>query len=330
MVKIRFDGSDYELSEGTTVLDGLLGQGVKMPYSCKSGTCQTCLVQSEKGMEIDPKWQAGLKGPDKARGYVLACQCQPTEGLALRSLGLADSTIPAEILGKHRLSASVMALHLRPAGELAAFPGQYVTLFQADGTGRSYSIANIPEQDGFLELHIRRIPGGRMSGWIHDAAVPGDHVLLRGPAGSCFYVNEARESFPILLAGTGTGLAPLLGVVRDALRQNHAGEIHLIHGALRADDLYCCDELAGLAAAHPVFRYTPCVLETDDGAADVTPGALDKVAIEALHEPRATRAFFCGAPEMVAVLKRKAFLAGVASRNIFSDPFLPTATAAAA
>lgn len=330
MVKIRFDGSDYELSEGTTVLDGLLDQGVKMPWSCKSGTCQTCLVQSEKGMEIDPKWQIGLKGPDKARGYVLACQCQPTEGLALRSLGLADSTIPAEILAKERLSASVMALHLRPTEELAAFPGQYVTLFRPDGTGRSYSIANVPDIDGFLEIHVRRIPGGRMSTWIHDAAEPGDHLMLRGPAGNCFYVNEARESFPILLAGTGTGLAPLLGVVRDALRQGHAGEIHLIHGALRTDDLYCRDELAGLAAAHEGFRYTPCVLEPDAAAADVTPGALDEVAIQALREPKTTRAFFCGAPEMVAALKRKAFLAGVASRNIFSDPFLPTAAAAAA
>lgn len=330
MVKIRFDGSDYELSEETTVLDGLLDQGIKMPYSCKSGTCQTCLVQSEQGVSIDPKWQAGLKGPDKARGYLLACQCRPTEGLALRSLGLADSTIPAEIVAKRPMGAGVMALHLRPREAFTAFPGQYVTLFQADGTGRSYSIANIPEEDGFLELHVRRIAGGRMSGWIHDEAAPGDHVLLRGPAGSCFYVNEARESFPILLAGTGTGLAPLLGVVRDALRQGHQGEIHLVHGALKAQDLYCREELAGLASTHDGFRYTPCVLEADEGVSDVTPGALDKVAIEALQEPRATRAFFCGAPEMVALLKRKAFLAGVASRNIFSDPFLPTATAAAA
>jgi len=329
MVKIRFDGSEYELSEDRSVLDGLLDQGIRMPYSCKSGTCQTCMVQADRDAGLDPKWQTGLKATDKARGYVLACQCRPVEGLALRSLALADSTLPAEIVEKRPLGAGVMALHLRPLQDFTAFAGQYVTLFLGDGTGRSYSIANIAAEDGFLELHVRRIPGGRMSGWIHDDAAVGDRIMLRGPAGNCFYVNEAREEFPILLAGTGTGLAPLLGVARDALRQGHRGEITLIHGALRTEDLYFRAELTALAAAHTNFRYVPCVLEAGERD-DVTAGSLDQVALGFLGEPRATRVYFCGAPEMVALLKRKAFLAGVASRNIFSDPFIPTATAAAA
>ncbi|MDA5192544.1 2Fe-2S iron-sulfur cluster-binding protein [Govanella unica] len=323
MITVTFDGQAHSLPESEPVLDGLLRAGVDIPWSCRAGACQSCLVQTADGSPApDPSWTAGLKDSLKATGYLLACQCKPTADLALRSLSLDDSTMPAVILAKTPLNDSVLGLHLRPERPFVVRPGQYVTLFGPDQVSRSYSVANLVADDGHLELHIRRIEGGRMSNWLHDVAEPGDRLALRGPAGSCFYVQDDAQDFDMLLAGTGTGLAPLYGIVQDALKAGHRGQIHLIHGALRPGDLYLTDILRDLAATNDNFIYTPCVLE--GGGGDLVTGSLDAVTLGQLHTPAATRAYFCGAPEMVTLLRKKAFLSGVASRHIYCDAFLPT------
>ncbi len=124
-----------------------------------------------------------------------------------------------------------------------------------EGCRRSYSIANIPEEDGYIELHIKLIPKGCMSNWIKNAAHPGSKVHLQGPMGACFYVNPKHECFPLVLAGTGTGLAPLAAIVRVAIRQRHQGDITLIHGGVCAEDLYLDAELTRLAGQHEQLTY---------------------------------------------------------------------------
>jgi len=153
--------------------------------------------------------------------------------------------------------------------------GQYITLLRGD-VARSYSIASLPEYSE-IELHIRRIPGGRMSGWFHDEAKAGDRISVVGPSGECFYVG-GREDQPLLLAGTGTGLAPLYGIVRDALKSGHRGPIHLFHGALHGKGLYLVDALRQLAAAHTQVHYTPAVLNGSEGdGCDI--GPIDRVIL---------------------------------------------------
>ena len=89
-----------------------------------------------------------------------------------------------------------------------------------DGLARSYSIASLLTDDS-LELHVRVLPEGRMSQWLASTARVGHADGDPGPSGDCFY-TAGREDQPLLLAGTGTGLAPLFGIARDALRQGIA------------------------------------------------------------------------------------------------------------
>ncbi len=88
--------------------------------------------------------------------------------------------------------------------------GQFVNLQRSDGLTRSYSIANIPQQSNTLEFHIRRLPGGKFSEWLHDEVSVGDSIAVSEPRGHCFYLPE-RHDQGILLVGTGTGLAPWQG-----------------------------------------------------------------------------------------------------------------------
>ncbi len=323
--KLSYQNNIYALQDGETVLDGLLRHGQDVPNSCKAGACQSCLMKAQ-GSSLDSKAQEGLKETLKAQNFFLACQCVPDEDMDVSLPSLAETTIEAEIIYKEQLCHNVVALRLKLLGEFSCRAGQYISILR-NGTSvvRSYSVSNLFEQDGFLELHIRRIESGAMSVWACDEAKAGDKIHIRGPAGDCFYLalNE-DQSFPLLLAGTGTGLAPLEGVVLDALKQGHKGDIHILHGALKEDDLYHVDMLQALSEEHGNLIYTPCILNRGNHKSGFHIGPLDQFVMQALEPLDKTelRTYFCGAPDMVNLLKKKAFLAGVSSKNIFSDPFL--------
>ncbi|PTL83139.1 2Fe-2S iron-sulfur cluster-binding protein [Vitiosangium sp. GDMCC 1.1324] len=319
MARVNHEGQWYGLEEGESVLDGLLRQGVQVPHSCRAGACQSCLMRAGRG-EVPAKAQAGLKETLKAQGYFLACVCHPESELEVAGAG-ADLRVPARITALERLSDSVLRMRLRPEGGFEYRPGQYVSLLRADGLARSYSIASQPHEES-LELHVRRIAGGRMSGWLFEEARPGDALDLQGPAGECFYV-PGRPEQPLLLAGTGTGLAPLYGIVRDALAQGHTGPIWLFHGAVEASGLYLVEELRELQSRYSQLHYRPCVLRGQERVG-ISVGAVDALIKEACPRLTGWRAWLCGNPDLVLSLRKKLFLAGLSLKDIHADAFLPS------
>jgi NAD(P)H-flavin reductase len=319
MAKVTLEGSTYELGPGETVLNGLLRNGVHVTSSCRVGACQTCLMRATSGA-VPAASQYGLKDTMKARGYFLSCVCRPEEDLELKGAG-ADVQVPATITELEKLSPSVVRVRLKPERPLDYRAGQYAVILRKDGLARSYSLASLPTDDA-LEMHVRKLPQGRMSSWLFDEAVVGESVVLQGPSGECFYMAGQPEQ-PLLLAGTGTGLAPLYGVLRDALLQGHTGPIWLFHGAVEPSGLYLVSELRVIAASHPNVRYVPCVLRGEE-AGDVRVGPLDQVLFKELPKLKGFRAFVCGDPALVAALKKKIFLAGAPLKEIFADAFLPS------
>jgi NAD(P)H-flavin reductase len=282
-------------------------------YACKSGNCGSCLLRAVEG-QVPPRAQAGLKETWKIRGYFLPCVCLPEGDLHAAPVD-ADARVGATITSLEGLAPDVIRVGLVPETPLDFRPGQYVTVLRGDGLARSYSIASLPGE-GEIELHVRRVPQGKMSCWLHDAAQAGDRVSVQGPTGECFYV-PGREDQPLLLAGAGTGLAPLYGILRDALRHGHRGPIHLVHGAIRAAGLYLHHDLERMAAHHDNFSYLPSVLEQT--------GPIDRMIAEHFPELDGWRAYICGDPAIVQTLRKKLFLAGIAMRDIHADAFLPSA-----
>jgi NAD(P)H-flavin reductase/ferredoxin len=319
MTKVTLEGSTFELGPGETVLNGLLRNGVHVTSSCRVGACQTCLMRATQGA-VPAASQYGLKDTMKARGYFLACVCRPEEDLELKGAG-ADIQVSASIVGLDKLSPTVVRVRLKTERAFDYRPGQYAVILRNDGLARSYSLASLPSEDA-LEMHVRKVPQGRMSSWLFDEAKVGDAVVLQGPSGECFYVAGQPEQ-PLLLAGTGTGLAPLYGVLRDALLQGHTGPIWLFHGAIEPSGLYLVSELRAIAEAHANVRYIPCVLRGEE-AGEVRVGPLDQVLFKDLPKLKGFRSFVCGDPALVTALKKKIFLAGAPLREIYADAFLPS------
>lgn len=327
MPSITFSDQTLACDAGDTVLETLLSAGLDVPYSCQTGACQTCLMKATSGA-VPSKAQNGLKESLKPQGYFLACQCEPEEDMQISA---ADAVVrqSAEVLGHEKLTEKILKLRLKRPQNFSYIPGQYLTVWKDAANGRSYSLASVPTlDDHVLELHIRKVEGGVISSWLYDQVKPGDHLEIQDAIGHCCYTPTEQED-PILLAGAGTGLAPLIGIARDALQQEHRGEIHLFHAARDHAGLYLDSELQALAQQHKNFHYHPVIesdSDTENQSDQIRYGELNQLVLDFIDDPKVWRYFLCGAEKRVTTLRKKLFLSGAAMKNIYADAFVLRAT----
>ena len=321
MPTIRYANHNLPLDDNQSVLETLLEAGYEIPNACRAGACQSCLMQAVSG-KLPELAQLGLKETQKAQGYFLACLCFPDNDLEVRLPEATDAQLSATITEHQPLSADVVRIRLRPEQPLTYQPGQFVTLWRDEKTGRSYSLASVPEIDSDLEFHVKRIPGGHVSAWLYDEAKVGFTLEIQGPAGDCFY-TPGEPDRKLLLAGTGTGLAPLYGIARDALQQGHAGEIHLFHGAVTQEGLYLHDTLKNLANKYANLHYHPCVLNgSEEEDSTIQAGAIDELILKQAGNLRDWKVYLCGPEERVQSMRKKCFLAGANMKDIYADAFV--------
>ncbi len=318
MSKISYEGLIYEVLENESVLQCLHRNSVAIPSSCGSGICLSCLMCATVGKPPENS-QKNLKKILKERGYFLACICKPESDLEVTLAGdEVFHRVAARVVEKHQMNDQILRLRLECLETFKHKAGQFINLHRSDGLSRSYSIASsLP--DNMLELHIECLPDGKMSTWIHEELQVGEQLNIDGPHGDCCYSSDNQEQ-NLLLIGTGSGLAPLVGILYDALAQGHQGNIHLFHGTLDVSKLYMVDELRQLAGAHENVFYTPCI-SGDTVPDDYYAGFANTAALEQYPSLAGWRLFLCGNPNMVKDTRKKAFLAGASLQEIFSDPF---------
>lgn len=319
MPQIQFNSEFYECGSDESVLDCLLRHSLDVPHACKKGTCHSCKMQVTEG-QVSETSQRGLKDTEIAQGFFLPCSCVPKKDLTLVLPGDSSPSFETEVIEKKLLCKDVMRLQLTLPDGFEYRAGQFINLFKNESTIRSYSIVSVPSLEDYIELHIKRIPGGQVSNWIHDELQPGQKFRISNAIGDCFYI-EGRPDQNLLLIGTGTGLAPLFGIVRQALLVGHSGDIHLFHGSATADGLYYVDELRDLARDMKNFHYVPCVSREQDHDG-FTHGRANDLALQQFPDLKGWRAFLCGNPSMIEKTKLKIYLAGASLNDILTDPFI--------
>jgi CDP-4-dehydro-6-deoxyglucose reductase, E3 len=135
---------------------------------------------------MDESAQKGLKPTSRKQGLFLACQFRPGTDVTVDLPDGAGLDVRTDVLSKEMLNHNVLRLVLKSEVPFVCEPGQYINLINDQGVARSYSVANNPARDGCIELHIRLVADGLMSGFVRDRLAIGDALLLRGPAGNCF------------------------------------------------------------------------------------------------------------------------------------------------
>jgi ferredoxin-NADP reductase len=113
---------------------------------------------------------------------------------------------------------------------------------------RSYSIASPPEQAGGVELSIERLPDGEVSAFMHDTVMVGDRIELRGPIGG-YFVWSAVSGGPLLLIAGGSGIVPLMAMLRERAAAGARQPATLLYSSRSRDEAIYFDELAQLAGS---------------------------------------------------------------------------------
>jgi NAD(P)H-flavin reductase/ferredoxin len=318
MRSIKIGESVFSCQADETVLETLLRENIQVPNGCRQGLCQACLMRS---LDNAPPVlaQVGLKDTLQKQNYFLACVCRPEQNMTVALPNQQSVLIEAKVIKKKLLTPDIIHLILECQSRFNFFAGQFVNLKRADGLMRSYSIANVPQRENILEFHIRRLPNGQFSNWVHNELELGAQITISEAQGSCHYLPGRAEQ-PLMLIGTGSGLAPLYGIISDALNQGHLGPIHLYHGSRDANGLYFVDEISELAAKYDNFYYKPClsgkVIEPNH-----IQGRAHDIALSSIENLKGWRIFLCGHPEMVNQTKKMAFMKGASLSDIYSDPF---------
>lgn len=318
MRSITIGESTFSCQPEETVLETLLRENVQVPNGCRQGLCQACMMRS---LDAAPpvSAQVGLKDTLQSQNYFLSCICHPEHDMTVALPNQQGAKIEAQVIEKRLLTPDIVHLVLAYKTPFNFFAGQFVNLKRADGLTRSYSIANIPHHKNILEFHIRRLPNGQFSSWIYDEVEIGATIILSEAQGSCHYLPGRAEQ-PLMLVGTGSGLAPLYGIIADALAQGHSGPIHLFHGSRDHNGLYLIDELRELVEKFDNFHYTACISSAGIESEHVRGRAHD-IALSSVESLSGWRVFLCGHPEMVNQTKRMAFMKGASMADIYADAF---------
>lgn len=319
MPVVRFENNDYIGSQGESVLDCLLRHGVNIPHSCKSGACQTCVMRAARGQPSAAS-QNCLKEARRLQGYFLACSCIPDADIeVLLPDYVNQESVSARVENKKMINRSVVQLFLKPKVRFPFHAGQFVNLYKEASLARSYSIASMTHSN-LLELNIAVIPHGQVSTWVHEELQIGDEINISRPLGDCFYTKgDLNQS--LLLIATGTGLAPIIGVLRDALSANHIGDIWLYHGSRTADGLYYKHELNQYQSNYANVHYFPCI-SGEATQAEFLRGRAHEIALDQHKSLKTWRVFLCGNAGMVKQAKKRCYLAGASLNDISSDSFL--------
>jgi ferredoxin-NADP reductase len=195
-------------------------------------------------------------------------------------------------------------------------PGQHydVRLTAPDGyrTQRSYSIASSPLDEGEIELTIDRLEDGEVSPYFHDVVVEGDQVEVRGPFTSYFVW---RGESPVLLVGGGSGVVPLMCMLRHRRRTMPELPMRLVYSVRSGEDLIYADELGDEA----LVTFTG---EPPQGWSGRT-GRIDSALIAETLEG-AQLAFVCGSNGFVEAASGLLVDAGLDARRIRTERFGPT------
>lgn len=316
---IQYDQEKYQPDNNESVLDCLLRHGVSPPHSCRSGLCQTCLMRSVDGKPPQAA-QKGLKQSLVVQNYFLACTCVPQEDMKIVLPDTSQFRKTTTVVDKSFLTDNVLRLRLGVPDGFQYFAGQYLTIFKNTNTGRSYSLASVPGIDDNLEFHIQLLPDGQLSQWLAKDVDNDTPVSISEAIGDCIYLDKHAHQ-PLVMIGTGTGLAPLVGVLRDALQQGHREKIRLYHGAKTTSDLYLHDMLQDLASQHANVEYHPCV-SREPVDQNFRQGRASDIAINDIGDFANHCVYLCGNPDMVNSTKRSIFLAGASFQDIYADPFI--------
>jgi ferredoxin-NADP reductase len=215
-------------------------------------------------------------------------------------------TVKAEVVAVRRETADSVTLSLKPNSLWEGFrAGQFVRLtVEINGTRRTrcYSPANsVHAKNGLIELTAKAHATGFVSKWLHQNAAPGLVVSLSQADGQ-FALPEQRPDRVLLISG-GSGITPVMSMLRTLCDEGHSGRITFLHYSNAAKDVIYAAELAEIAARHPNVELLRAYNEPNQGGELQGLFSREQLA-KAVPDYAEAQAFLCGPPGMMKVVQK--------------------------
>jgi ferredoxin-NADP reductase len=210
-------------------------------------------------------------------------------------------------------------------------PGQHVDLRLTAEDGysveRSYSIASEPERSGEVDITVERIPDGEVSPFLHDVLVIGDRLEVRGPIGG-YFVWEAPLGGPLLLIAGGSGVVPLMAMIRHRRRAGSHIPTRLLFSSRNAEEIIYREELDELAAARDGFDVIHTLTRSTPPGWTGYHRRIDDRMLADLLEPLGVnaRVYICGPTALVEVAANALVRLGLPAERVRTERFGPTGT----
>ena len=225
---------------------------------------------------------------------------------------------PAMVVDIERETARAKTFRLALAHPSPHLAGQHyvVRLSAPDGytASRSYSVASPPDGSNAIDLTVERLEEGEVSTFLHDELVIGDELEVRGPIGGYFVWNGDT---PALLIGGGSGIVPLMAMLRLARKLGRSDLIKLVMSVRSPDDLFYADELPGPETTVVYSRDAPAGYARPAGR--ITAGDLAPLVTDG------TTAYVCGSSGFADAASHLAVDLGVPAERVRVERFGPTA-----
>ena len=321
-------GHQFPIEANETILEAALKHGYTLPYSCRDGVCGACKGKVLQGEVAHGKHQdSTLTDAEKSAGMALFCCAKPLSDLRLECRevnavkDIPVKTMPCRVQSMTKRADDVMVLQLKlPANERLQFlAGQYIDILLKDHKPRSFSLANAPHNDEFLELHIRNIVGGEFTKHVFEVMKERDILRFKGPLGT-FFLREDSDK-PIIFVASGTGFAPIKAIIEHALHIGIKRPMHFYWGARKLADFYMLDlvkqwEQAGI-------KFTPVLSDAipEDHWTGRT-GFVHQAVLQDYDDLSKHEVYACGAPIVVeAAHTDYTTQRGLPNEAFFSDAF---------
>ncbi|HUW97669.1 MAG TPA: CDP-6-deoxy-delta-3,4-glucoseen reductase [Acidiferrobacter sp.] len=328
-VRIEPSGHEYDTAPGETILEAALREGFHLPYSCRNGTCGTCKGRVLSGAVVHKEYEPkALSAAERASGKALFCRAVPEGPVVIeaREVGAAKGimikTLPCRVARMEKLAPDVMRLMLKlPQNErLQYLAGQYVDILLKNGCRRSFSLANAPGDDEFLELHVRHVVGGQFSGHVFQDMKERALLRFEGPLGTFFL--RADSAAPVILLAGGTGFAPMKAILEQAFQAGSKRPLHLYWGARTRADLYLHDLALLWARTYPYFHYTPVLSQPDPADEWVGRAGFVHAAVAAdVGDLSGYEVYASGPPQMIEAAKELFRNHGLREEALYYDTF---------
>ena len=308
---ITINGKTVFAKHGETLIDAGLGGRILIPHDCCSGQCNTCRVRVVDGFVDDNGTADG--------DTVLACMATVAGDAVIEFEEVPPATRTTGTVSKiNLLSPDIVEVVVATNRIMDYRPGQYVSVRFAGFPARDYSpTADLKGEvldEDIMVFHIKRYPGGAVSGQIGNQIRVGHPTRIRGPFGNAFLRPPvANES--LILVSAGTGWAPIWSVARAACLEHDVKDFQVIAGAADGRNLYMGDALNWLRDHGVENIVTTCGKNLSPGDVNGRPYKyLPKLGIQ-------NTVYVAGGTGVVAEIDA---LARSHNARCFTDPFLPS------